>query len=119
MKRKRPMPPALAAYWAKRRGKKAKTGRGRARKRGKGRPRSKVTVTTVNSRTVRRTNPRMSVLYAVKGRDRLKYVGGIKFSKRGRAKLFKTPMQAHACANMLRSCFQQALKGFRFEVAGG
>jgi len=116
VKRKRPMPPALKAYWAKRRGKKAKPGRGRARKR-TARPRGKVTVIT--SRTVRRTNPRMSVLYAVKGRDRLKYLGGIKFGKRGRAKLFRTAAQARAAGAFLRGCFAQALKGFRFEVASG
>lgn len=100
------MPAALAAYWSKRRPKK------RAGRRGK------VTITT--SRTVRRQNPNhryarraLIVLYAIKGADRLKYLGGIKFGKQGRAKLFNSVSMANLTAKMLREFFPGPLKGFR------
>lgn len=114
MKRKRPMPPALKAYWAKHHRNPKKRARAPGKRRRAARP-GKVTVT--NTHTVRRQNPRMSVLYAVKGRERLKYVGGIKFSKKGRAKLFRSREVARTCADMLRAAFPVALRGFALTVA--
>jgi len=102
-KRKRKMPPALAAYWAKRRGK------GKARR---GRAKSKTTVTL--TRQVKRvSNPALCALYAVKGADRLKYLGGIKFGKSGRARLFRSSAAAAELGRTLKQAFPQALKGFR------
>ncbi len=111
MKRKRPMPPALKAYWAKRRAKNPRKKRRRMR--------GKVTITT--SRTVRRQNPRLGrkelcVLYAVKGNDRLKYLGGIKFGKKGRAKLFNSRGVAEVTAKVLRGSFPGPLRGFKFAI---
>jgi len=45
----------------------------------------------------RRKNPlpRRYILMAMKGRDMLKFLGGHKFAKRGRAKLFHSARAAH------------------------
>lgn len=119
MKRKRPMPAALKAYWDKRRGKRANSRRRRGVKPRRRSARSgKTVVTTVSSRTIRKTNPRMSVLYAVKGRSRLKYLGGIKFGAKGRPKFFSSSAQARAAAKLLRTCFPGPLRGFTLSVDG-
>jgi len=99
------MPPALKAYWAARRGKSRK----KTRARGRGR------LTVTDTHTVRRVNPRRAlvVLYARKGRDTLKYLGNLKFGKKGKARLFKSVAMATLTGQALREAYPQALRGFR------
>lgn len=67
------------------------------------------TMTVGPTKKVRRSkNPRMQnmfVLLALRGKEVLKYVGGVRFSSKGRAVLFPTRQAANATARELRSRF--------------
>lgn len=56
-------------------------------------------------RRKRKRNPRVYVLVASKGRDRLRYVGAGKFSKRGRGKKFSSPRDALVHGEVLQSIY--------------
>lgn len=63
-------------------------------------------------------NPRMQnmfVLLATKGKTVLKYVGGVRFSTKGRAVLFPSRQAANMAARDLRSRFP-VLKGYTLRV---
>jgi hypothetical protein len=62
----------------------------------------------------RKTNPRrpLLVLYATKGRTRLKYLGSNKFGAKGRAMLFHSSALAKWAARILRAAYPQALRGW-------
>lgn len=67
----------------------------------------------------RTTNPRMQnmfVLYATRGKTVLKYVGGVRFSSRGRAVLFPSRADATAVARDLKSRFAEAFRGYTLRV---
>lgn len=67
----------------------------------------------------RRSNPRQVALYArpLKGRGAiLKYVGGIKFAKRGRPIKFDTPAHAMSVARELKAQFK-ILRKFKLWAA--
>lgn len=66
----------------------------------------------------RKTNPRptLFVLYAVKGRQRLKYLGRDKFSAKGRAMLFRSRALAGWAARVLRAAYPQALRGWSLKA---
>ena len=67
----------------------------------------------------RESNPRpLYVIAAVKGRERLHYVGGRKFSRKGRAKLYGSRAEAEAQARRFREQFAAALRGWRLIVTG-
>lgn len=71
-----------------------------------------------NPRAKRVKNPRMQamfVLLATKGKTVLKYVGGVRFSSKGRAVLFPTRQAATMAARDLRSRFP-VLKGYTLRV---
>lgn len=68
---------------------------------------------------VRDKNPRlqnMFVLYATRGKTVLKYIGGVRFSSRGRAVLFPSRHDAQVAARDLKSRFAQALRGYTLRV---
>ena len=64
----------------------------------------------------RRRNPRLLALYAEKGGVRLKYTG-TKFAKKGRAMLFKSPLEAYTAAKLVRRMFPAALKGWALKAS--
>lgn len=84
-------PAALAAYWTKR----------RRRRNPKGAPRP------------RRA---LSVLYAVRGKERLKYLGKRKFAPTGRPFLFASIADAELCAWALKEAFPGVLGKYRLQV---
>lgn len=64
-------------------------------------------------------NPRlqnMFVLYAKRGKTILKYVGGLRFSSKGRAVLFPAKADALTTARDLKSRFPGILRGYRLTI---
>lgn len=69
--------------------------------------------------TSRVKNPRMQnmfVLIATRGRTVIKYVGGIRFSSKGRAVLFPSRADAVRVARELKLRFPDALRGYTLRV---
>ena len=65
----------------------------------------------------RKANPRQVALYAqARGTPVLKYIGGIKFAKRGRPAKFDTKADAESVARQLRAQFR-VLRKFKLWVA--
>lgn len=76
--------------------------------------RGKTVTTVTNSKVVRRTNPRPSVvLYATKpGMRRMKYLGRGKFGEHGRAYLFKSQAYAQGAAWVMKDTHPAELRGW-------
>lgn len=67
----------------------------------------------------KRKNPRMQnmfVLLATRGKTVLKYVGGVRFSAKGRGVLFPSRRDAEVTARDLRSRFPEALRAYKLTV---